>query len=539
MASKRCRALRIPQKNDYFMTRKVVDNMKSVIKGASYILAHTPDMVLHNGTTQTTERIVNPESEYLKELPSHLRSYEQVLAYYPNQVYIGNKTPEDLAAVEQPWYDKTCDISDRYGKFGEIMPQEEFLLLMQACDVFSLVKFEKSFVEATKPAFAANPIIDESIVARIPEGVEQEALEHLVNDEHAEPLYHNGKLVGCVTRAHDIDVNLSSHVMHENLVSKASSVLALLYAVKNTGISKDEVEYVIDCAEEACGDMNQRGGGNFAKAAAEIAGLNGATGSDTRGFCAGPAHAIVEAAALVAAGAYKTVVVTAGGCTAKLGMNGKDHVKKGLPALEDMIAGFAVVITQDDGVSPEFNLNIIGRHTVGTGSAPQNVISGLVTAPLDRAGLKITDIDKYSPEMQNPDITKPAGAGDVPQSNYKMIAALGVKRGELQKADLATFPVKHGLTGWAPTQGHIPSGVPYLGFARQDIMEGKANRVMIIGKGSLFLGRMTNLFDGVSFVLQTNSGAPKAEAGVSEEEVKGMIAKAMKEFAAALLAQAE
>ena len=99
--------------------------MKSVIKGASYILAHTPDMVLHNGTTQTTERIVNPESEYLKELPNHLRSYEQVLAYYPNQVYIGNKTPEDLAAVAQPWYDKTCDVSDRYGKFGEIMPQEE------------------------------------------------------------------------------------------------------------------------------------------------------------------------------------------------------------------------------------------------------------------------------------------------------------------------------------------------------------------------------------------------------------------------------
>ena len=148
-------------------------------------------------------------------------------------------------------------------------------------------------------------------------------------------------------------------------------------------------------------------------------------------------------------------------------------------------------------------------------------------------------IDKYSPEMQNPDITKPAGAGDVPQSNYKMIAALGVKRGDLQKADLATFPVKHGLTGWAPTQGHIPSGVPYLGFAREDIMGGKANRVMIIGKGSLFLGRMTNLFDGVSFVIQANTGAEKAEAGVSEEQVKSLIAKAMKEFAATLLAQAE
>ena len=37
--------------------------MNSVIKGTGYVLVHTPDMVLHNGTTQTTERIVNPESE--------------------------------------------------------------------------------------------------------------------------------------------------------------------------------------------------------------------------------------------------------------------------------------------------------------------------------------------------------------------------------------------------------------------------------------------------------------------------------------------
>ena len=513
--------------------------MKSVIKGASYILAHTPDMVLWNGTTQTTERIVNPESEYLKELPAHIRTFDQALAYWPNQVYIGNKTPDELAQIPQPWYDKTCEVNARYGKFGQMMPQEEFLLLMQACDVFDLVKLDREFVAAHKPALEQNEILDESILSRVTEGVELSAVEHFVKEEHAEPLYHNGKLVGCVNRAHDIDINLSSHVMLENMVSKASSVLAMLHAVKNTGIQKSDVEYVIDCAEEACGDMNQRGGGNFAKAAAEIAGLTGATGSDTRGFCAGPAHAIVEAASLVAAGAYKTVMVTAGGCTAKLGMNGKDHVKKGLPALEDMIGGFAVVITQDDGVSPEFTLSILGRHTVGTGSAPQNVIGSLVTDPLDRAGLKVTDIDKFSPEMQNPDITKPAGAGDVPLANYKMIAALAVKRGDLQKADLATFPVKHGLTGWAPTQGHIPSGVPYLGFAREDILAGKVHRAMIIGKGSLFLGRMTNLFDGVSFVLQTNSGAEKAEAGVSEEEVKSMIAKAMKDFAAMLMAQAE
>lgn len=512
--------------------------MKSVIKGTSYILVHTPDMVIHNGTTQTTERVVNPGSEYLQALPGHIRSFEQALSYYPNQVYIGNQTPEELAAVPQPWFDKTCPVNSRFGPFGQIMPQEEFLLLMQACDVFDLVKLNREFVARVKPALAANPLMNDAIVNRVGEGIDGAEIARLVREEHSEGLYDHDELVGCVNRAHDIDVNLSAHVMHENIVSKASSVLALLSAVQNAGIGKDAVEYVIDCSEEACGDMNQRGGGNFAKSAAEIAGLTGATGSDLRGFCAAPAHAMIEAASLVAAGAYKAVAVTAGGCTAKLGMNGKDHVKKGLPILEDMVGGFAVIVTQDDGVSPEINLELLGRHSVGTGSAPQAVISSLVTDPLDRKGLKITDIDKFSPELQNPDITKPAGAGDVPMANYKMIGALAVKRGEISRAELAEFTQKHGYTGWAPTQGHIPSGVPAIGFARQDIMNGKLKRVMIIGKGSLFLGRMTNLFDGVSFVIQANSG-PEASGGVSEEQVKRMIAKAMREFAASLLAQAE
>ena len=512
--------------------------MNSVIKGASYILAHTPEMVIHNGTTQTTERIVNPDGEYLKALPSHLRSYEDCVNYWPNQVYIGNATPDDLAKVAFPYYDKVKEGAARYGQFGEIMPEEEFLILAQCCDVFEVLLLEKGFVAENKPALAADPIITEDILARVQEGHEISEIEHFVNEEHAEGLYHAGKLVGCVKRAHDIDVNLSAEVMHENIMTKATSVLSLLYAVRNAGISKEDVEYVIDCCEEACGDMNQRGGGNFAKAAAEIAGLKNATGSDTRGFCAGPSHAIVEAAALVKSGAFKCVIVTGGGCTAKLGMNGKNHVEAGMPALEDCLGGFCVVIGENDGVSPEINLDILGRHTVGTGSAPQNVIGSLVADPLERAGLTIPDIDKYSPEMQNPDITKPAGAGDVPMANYKMIAALAVKKGWLTRAEIASFAAEHGLTGFAPTQGHIPSGVPYIGFAREDILAEKIKRAMIIGKGSLFLGRMTNLFDGISFVIQANTAAEQENAaGVSEEEVKGLIAKAMKEFAASLLGE--
>ena len=516
-----------------YLTKGGTIRMNSVIRGTGYPMVHVPDMILQNGTTQTTERIVNPESEYLKNLGDHIRTYEQACAYYPNQVYIGNYTPEILDEVEFPWYDKLSPISDRYGKFGEIMPQEEFYLLIQACDEFELVYLEKGFVEKTKPELAKDEIITELILDRIDEGVEIGQIEKLVS-EKAEPLYSAGKLVGCVKNAHAIDENLSAHVMLENLVSKASSVLSLLYALKDAGIDPGEVEYVIDCSEEACGDMNQRGGGNFAKASAEIAGLLNATGSDTRGFCAAPSHALTIAASLVKAGTFKCVAVTAGGSTAKLGMNGKDHVKKGLPILEDVLGGFATILSANDGVNPEINLDVQGTHTVGTGSSPQNVIGSLVVDPLERAGMKVTDIDKYSPEMQNPDVTKPAGAGDVPQSNMKMIGALAVKRGDLDRKELNDFVVKHGVPGFAPTQGHIPSGVPYLGHARQEILSGNMSKVMIIGKGSLFLGRLTNLFDGISFVVQANEGAEE-EATVSRDEIRGLIAESLRDFASSLL----
>ena len=59
---------------------------------------------------------------------------------------------------------------------------------------------------------------------------------------------------------------------------------------------------------------------------------------------------------------------------------------------------------------------------------------------------------------------------------------------------------------------------------------------MIIGKGSLFLGRMTNLFDGISFIIEKNAGKEE-EGGVSEEQIKSLIGEAMRDFAASLLKQ--
>ena len=122
----------------------------------------------------------------------------------------------------------------------------------------------------------------------------------------------------------------------------------------------------------------------------------------------------------------------------------------------------------------------------------------------------------------NPEITLPAGAGDVPTANFKMIAALAVMKKAIEKADMVKFTKEHGMTGFVHTQGHIPSGVPFMGHAADAINAGKMTRAMIIGKGSLFLGRLTNLADGASFLIEKPQ--PKqAEATVSKEEIRELI----------------
>ena len=350
--------------------------------------------------------------------------------------------------------------------------------------------------------------------------------------------------MGCVKAAHERDRALTAHTIVENLATKASGVLALRHLISLNGLDAQEIDYIIECSEEACGDMNQRGGGNFAKAIGEMAGCSGATGSDVRGFCAAPAHAMVYAASLVQSGVFRNVAVVAGGATAKLGMNGRDHVKKGLPLLEDALGAFAILVSANDGVNPVIRTDAVGRHTIGSGSSPQAVMTAIVLDPLERVGLKLTEVDKYSPEMQNPEITEPAGAGDVPKANFKMIAALAVKRGEMARTDIDSFVAQHGLPGFAPTQGHVPSGVPSIGYFRDEMMAGRMRRAQIIGKGSLFLGRMTNLFDGVSFLFENNEGRTEENAQVeqggavaveSRDELRKIMAEALREVAQSLV----
>lgn len=508
-----------------------------VIKATGYVLVHAPNIMMEHGTTITMEKKNNPNSSYLQSIGNLVRNFDQAVKYAPNQVYIGNLTPEELRGIAQPWYNNLLD-KDKEGKYGEIIPENEFYAAMKIADSFQLVELEESFAAQIKNTLAAKNIYSEKQLAILDKSSDHNRIKELVTAGKAEGLYEKGQLVGCVRQAHESDPNLTSHVIFENLVAKASGVLAMKSLLHKNNLNAGEIDYIIETSEEAIGDMNQRGGGNLAKAIGEIAECMNATGIDMRGFCAGPTHGILTAAALVQAGIFKNVVVMAGGSSAKLGMNSRDHVAKNMPVLEDMVGGYAILISENDGKNPVIRTDIVGKHKISSGSSPQAVIQAIVVDPLEKNNLKITDVNVYAPELQNAEITVPAGAGDVPLANYKMIGAMAVKRGEIARDQINSFTMQHGVTGYAPTQGHIPSGVPLVGHIRDAMLQGKIQRAMIIGKGSLFLGRMTDLFDGISFIIESNSGVVESrgleDVDEMKQEIRNMLADALDELVTTL-----
>ncbi len=504
----------------------------AAIKSTVYCLNHTPELGMHYGTTPYLERHDKPDSIFLSSLPKFIQPYADATRYAPNLTYIGAMTLKELEARPRPWHANLSDGQTRFGKYGEIMPEDEFLGLMDICDVFDLVWLEAGFAASAREKLSAHAVLPDEVLKRLEAGRELSIIQGEITKNGALPLYFGGQVVGCCRRGHEVDECLSAHVLLENIASKAGGLLALLHLLKNAGLRPDEVDFVIECSEEAAGDMNQRGGGNFAKAIAEIAGCVNASGLDIRAFCAAPVDALITGAALVASGARKNVIVLAGGAVPKLFMNSRDHVKKELPALENCLGNFAVLLTPDDGTTPVIRLDALGKHTVGAGASPQAVTTALVWEPLQKAGLQFADVDKYAAELHIPEITLPAGAGDVPEGNFKMIAALAVLKGQLERTAIKDFVTKHGIPGFTHTQGHIPSGVPFLGHAVDAIASGAMRRAMIIGKGSLFLARMTNLSDGASFLVEASSGKPAG--GLSRGEVKDILLDTLAELAGSL-----
>ncbi len=491
-----------------------------VIKGVRYFLAHAPGVVRHGSKPS---REIKKAPGLVEDIGAHLRSYEAAAAYPPNRAFLGGIYPDQLTEMERPWHlasasplrdsrlrgnDGNGTGGERWLPHGEIMPEEELYGLLKLSDSFDLVHLEEGFAKQSLKALGSHPYLRDRDLERPVQGIPASAIEaRLTDGSGALPLYlRDGRLVGCIIQAHEEDASLTADILLENLSCKSSAVMALLTLLNDYPTDVANIEYVINAGEEAVGERYQRGGGNLAKAVAEMCGLENATGSDVKAFCCGPVHAIVMAAALVSSGLFRNVAVVGGCSLAKLGMKFEGHLRNDLPVLEDILASVAILIGEDDGVSPVIRMDSVGRHNVGAGSGQQAIFEKLVADPLDRLGLGFQDIDKYATELHNPEVTEPAGSGNVPNLNYRLVGALAVRRGEITREELSGFVETRGMPGFSPTQGHIASAVPFMGHAVDRLIDGRMQRAMFLAKGSLFLGRMTQLADGLSFVLEANPG---------------------------------
>lgn len=459
------------------------------IEGVFYSLAHVPELVRF-GSKPAREIAVNSSLD--ERLTGRLRSFGAAVAYAPHQVFIGNLTPEALRERKQPWYENLIDGAAAKGRFGDLVDQESFYALLAQADQFKLVSFDEAWVASQSSLFASPKPGQLKPAGQIAALCRTSAL----------PLRSGGNLIGCFEAGHAEDVNLSADILLENLAAKATAAHVLRALCASLRIEVSEIDHVISCSEEAVGDRYNRGGGNLAKAIAEEAGCVNAAGGDVKSFCAGPMVAMVYGASLIQSGICRNVAVVAGGSLAKLGMKFKSHLEKGMPILEDVLASFAVLLSPARKGKPCIRLDSAAFHRVGAAGSPQGMAEALAEAPLKKLGMKLTDVDRYAVELHNPEITVPSASGDVPRANYRTLAALAVMRGQIKKEQMEAFVRERGMIGYAPTQGHIPSAVSYLGHALEALRAREIRNALFISKGSLFLGRMTQMSDGCSFLVE-------------------------------------
>ncbi|MCL6561481.1 MAG: DUF5940 domain-containing protein [Firmicutes bacterium] len=466
----------------------------AAIHGIAYILAHVPDLVRY-GSKPYREAVQNPT--WLEVFEPHLRTSEAARSYLPHQVFIGAESPEVLKATPRPWHRHLAEPVSR-GRWGWIIEEPLVYALLRAADVAQLVWLEPSFEDQARDLLASHPLTQAltwSQPAPRPRGPNEVG--------GVLPLQWGNRLVGAVRGDHQTDEALTAGVLLENLLSKVTGYLAIqaLRALL-PDYPWGALPYLIGTGEEAIGDRYQRGGGNLAKAVAHMASLQQATGCDVKAFCAAPIHAIPIAAGLVDSGIYPHVVLFGGGCLAKLGMKVLSHLRADMPILEDVLGAFAMWVGPDQPGTAHIRREAVGRHPVGAGAQPQAIYEALVADPLRRVGLTMRDIDRFGVEMHNPDITEPAGGGDIPRTNYRTLAALSIYHGEASRHELDALVDRWSYPGFSPTQGHVAAAVPALGWILEEFRNHGAGRAMLVAKGSLFLGRMTPQSDGSSVLLE-------------------------------------
>ena len=242
---------------------------RAAVTAASVVLEHVPDLVRYGSKPSR-------EPARLDALTAALRTFDQAIAYPPNQVFIGALEPGSLWTRPRNWWEHPVEGATSAGSHGDVMPQRAFFDLLAEVDRFDLV--------------------------RVGEVAQPGQLD----------LVDGAETFGAFVGDHDADDSLTAAVLLENLSVKASGVHALRDVLARTDTDPASITHAIGCGEEAVGDRYQRGGGNVAKAIAEECGLARASAIDVKSFCAAPVHALVVAAALIEAGIEERVVVWLG-----------------------------------------------------------------------------------------------------------------------------------------------------------------------------------------------------------------------------------
>src|SRR3989441_3685670 len=183
-------------------TPRVTPNGMPVIRAVSLVLAHVPSLVRLGSKPLRVLREVERPIEYLRP---HLRDWDAARTYAPNQVFIGNLGVDELAARPAPSHRHPLTGAARFGPDGEIMPEDEFLGLLAACDGFDLLGLDREVADRARATLDGHPVVGrDSGRPAVPPGFAADALAERIERHHAVPLVGvDGRLLGAMLPGHD------------------------------------------------------------------------------------------------------------------------------------------------------------------------------------------------------------------------------------------------------------------------------------------------------------------------------------------------
>ena len=90
------------------------------ITAVANVLAHAPGLVRYGSKPL---RDVAHAPAVLEAITTRLRSYDDAVAYGPNQAFIGNLEPEMLGSIPRPWFNALDGSASSTGAFGDLIAE--------------------------------------------------------------------------------------------------------------------------------------------------------------------------------------------------------------------------------------------------------------------------------------------------------------------------------------------------------------------------------------------------------------------------------